>query len=1601
MTHGYSLRCLSFALPSLLFLFAYHPDALRAQPIIINEVYNSSSTDEWVELLVVRDSLDIRGWDLRDYTSSGAPFDSLAFTSNSLWSLLRKGTVIVVGTPTTTFIEDTDPSDRLLLIKSNNSTYFTGTVFLFAGSSDAIQIRNSSATHIFGVSWGANNANKLPAPEVHFSAPDSSNRSNRFNGNDTTQLTSTSNWSQYASPTLGVGNTPTNSAWISALRAHPDGSGIAIVKPDTMKHGLTYNVTINYHRDTAFTVTDMRIILPFNFVWSHSTSDVSSTNITATKSISGDTIYFNTITFSADSSVITVQSVTAPDSTAYYPVDVQTKAQIDYDHTTPIPQIVLLGLPVTVGQVKGNDANGYPLRAGNLVTVSGVITVANQFGSPSYIQDNTGGIAIFGTTFSTSVQTGDEVIVTGKIDPFNGLTEMTSPKLDSIVSSGNAVTPVVLTCSQVANDGSGGLESYEGLLVRINATLVRDLSNNPIASWAVSGAGTNYRLTDGSGNLDVRVDNNVSYANTPAPQGTFDIFGVVSQFKSTSPYIGGYQLMPRDSTDILAKGPIITTLPYETNITRTSLTINWTTAAGGTSRLRYGATTAYELGLIEPDTIHRTVHAIDLTGLTPATIYHVLAFSTGSDTSFAGDLVVSTSSPAGTTGTINVYFNKTVNTSVSFGENALGSQDLISRINTRIDNAQRSIDLALYSLSAVNQGNVIATHLINAKNRGVKLRVICENDNYGTGGSSFPSLVSAGIPLITDTYDPVWNGQGLSHNKFFVIDGRGGAPESIWVFTGSWNPTNSGTTSDRQNSIEIQDVALAGAYETEFNVMWGSDTDTPNQTNSRFGGRKPDVVPHNFLINGIPVSVYFSPSDHTTSHIRSTMAKAQNSIGGCILTFTRKDIADTIITKKNQGRKTRVVVDNNTDTGNQFAYLQTNGVDIHLKGGSGLLHHKYAIVDADQVAGTQYVVTGSHNWSNSAETSNDENTLILQDRRIANLYLQEFVARYYEAGGTDSIQISSSALFSEAPSSINFGNVVSGGSKQDSFTVSNPGNLSLSISGVTSSNARFTVSPANGSVAATGSMKFYVTFSPLVAGAQSASIVLAHNAPGSPDTVSVQGTGTGALQPHFSVSPLNLNFGTVPLNVQKQDSLIVSNSGNATLVISSATSTNSKFSIAPSADSAIAGGSKKFVVTFLTDSSGPRNGYIIFTHNAPGSPDSVPIQGTGGVGSITDTIGILTGWNMVSLPLIVANAWKGAVFPTAVTHVFAYNGGYNIPPGDTLRLGKGYWAKFDTTQSVYVTGAAVSSYPIPVAANWNMIGSLSYPVPRGSIIQNPSNIIRSQFFGYNGSYAIADTIRPGMAYWVKVSQGGTLTLSSASAVPGKAGSRAGRVPDALNKITITDSRGAQQTLYFGDDSSVVDLNLFALPPVPPPEAFDARFRSGDMVELVPRAPVSPAQIPITVQSQAFPLTVSWDISSQDSKRYSLKTGASKGSAEVRMTGKGRTIVNAALSELTLTVAPPAPDRYLLQQNYPNPFNPITTIPFGVPRRATLTLKIFNILGEVVSVLFRNQEYDAGYYTVSFDATRLASGVYYYELAARESEGTRSEFRQVKKLMLLK
>jgi len=89
-----------------------------------------------------------------------------------------------------------------------------------------------------------------------------------------------------------------------------------------------------------------------------------------------------------------------------------------------------------------------------------------------------------------------------------------------------------------------------------------------------------------------------------------------------------------------------------------------------------------------------------------------------------------------------------------------------------------------------------------------------------------------------------------------------------------------------------------------------------------------------------------------------------------------------------------------------------------------------------------------------------------------------------------------------------------------------------------------------------------------------------------------------------------------------------------------------------------------------------------------------------------------------------------------------------------------------------------------------------------------------------------------------------------------------------------------------------------------------------------------------------------------------------------------------------------PKEYSLYQNYPNPFNPNTTIRFGLPKESAVSLMIYNVLGELVATLIKNETMNAGEYNYEFNASRLASGTYIYRLTA-------GEFSQTKKMVLIK
>ncbi len=136
-------------------------------------------------------------------------------------------------------------------------------------------------------------------------------------------------------------------------------------------------------------------------------------------------------------------------------------------------------------------------------------------------------------------------------------------------------------------------------------------------------------------------------------------------------------------------------------------------------------------------------------------------------------------------------------------------------------------------------------------------------------------------------------------------------------------------------------------------------------------------------------------------------------------------------------------------------------------------------------------------------------------------------------------------------------------------------------------------------------------------------------------------------------------------------------------------------------------------------------------------------------------------WNMISIPRKTSDYRKSTLFPKAISSAFFYDGTYISI--DTLQNEKGYWLKFDQQCNIGIAGDNIVADTIVVKIGWNMIGSISLPVPVESISSNPPGIIVTGFYTYkNNQYELSDTIQPGCAYWVKTNQVGELIIDTSS-----------------------------------------------------------------------------------------------------------------------------------------------------------------------------------------------------------------------------------------------
>lgn len=309
-----------------------------------------------------------------------------------------------------------------------------------------------------------------------------------------------------------------------------------------------------------------------------------------------------------------------------------------------------------------------------------------------------------------------------------------------------------------------------------------------------------------------------------------------------------------------------------------------------------------------------------------------------------------------------VYFTDPVN----INDPADWQSSVAGRLVEKINAAQTSIHIASFEFDLTP----VAEALIAARQRGVDVRWVTD-DEHGLeadedpGHGQFAMLQDAGIEVRSD------NRSALMHNKFWIFDGQ-------IVWTGSTNITVNGIFKQDNNAFVIQSPQVAAIYEREFQEMW----------DGQFGPRSPSQLDEQIaMVDGSQVVVIFTPEDPGLENgIIPIVRSATRSVRFLTFVFTDYPLADAMSQLWNEGVDVAGVfetVGSETDAA-ELKTLMCRNVPVRQDGNPSFMHHKWIVVDE------RIVITGSMNYSTNAETSNDENVIILDNAEIARLYLQEF-----------------------------------------------------------------------------------------------------------------------------------------------------------------------------------------------------------------------------------------------------------------------------------------------------------------------------------------------------------------------------------------------------------------------------------------------------------------------------------------------------------------------------------------------------------------------------------------------------------------------------------
>lgn len=372
------------------------------------------------------------------------------------------------------------------------------------------------------------------------------------------------------------------------------------------------------------------------------------------------------------------------------------------------------------------------------------------------------------------------------------------------------------------------------------------------------------------------------------------------------------------------------------------------------------------------------------------------------------------------------------------------------------------------------------------------------------------------------------------------------------------------------------------------------------------------------------------------------------------------------------------------------------------------------------------------------------------------------------------------------------------------------------------------------------------------------------------------------------------------------------------------------------------------------------------------------------------------GWNLIAFPGMHPNSMSPDTLYRGrdiTASVFKYtSSGY--APVTSLVNQEGYWLKHSGIRTYNWNGTVQSGilYPklnyatvdtIDAFAGWNIIGVYEYPILPSNLVTIPSGLITNLLFQYTPGtgYGIASLLNGGLGYWVFMNSAGKIVL------PGRTTDQPVVEKSVLidknwGRIIITDSQNRSFTLYTSGAKNNQAAN-YLLPPAPPAGELDIRYSTQKLVEDLN------SDQTIDIRDAVYPIKVRIENSS-----IHVKDGiTSKLVNNLLKDGEEIIINDNSINKLVVNITETLPVTYNLEQNFPNPFNPTTTIRFAIPEANIVTLKVYNTIGEEVATLV-NEKKEIGSYSINFNSSNLASGIYLYKLQA-------GDFVQTKKMILMK